>query len=128
MSALNSSVVSAATTVGARLFQWGIGLEKKNTSGHHYKSGACSTVSCVVTCGSCSLRLGQVLVFINRHNPTMNLVKEKQRGLIPPGHQSWPLQLIQHPANTTSVASPPAGSAGCLPLYLLHLLDLRFTI
>ena len=48
MSALNSSVVSAATSVGAKLFQWGIVLGKKNTSGHHFKSGASNTVSCVM--------------------------------------------------------------------------------
>ena len=40
----------------------------------------------------------------------------------------WPLQLIEHFSNTTSVAPPPAGSAGCRPLYLLHLLNLSFTI
>ena len=34
-------------------------------------------------CGSCSLRQGQVLVIINRHNPTMSLVEEKQRQSIP---------------------------------------------
>ena len=85
MSALNSSVVSAATADGHRLFQrgnspWG----KKNTSGHHYKSGSCNTVSCVMTWyRSCTLIGGQVLVLINRHSPTMNLVKVKQRGLIP---------------------------------------------
>ena len=58
----------------------------------------------------------------------MNLVEGKQRGLIPPGLQSWPLQLIEHLANTTSVAQPPAGPVGCRPLYLLHLLNLSFTI
>ena len=58
----------------------------------------------------------------------MNLVEEKQRGLIPPGLQTWPLQLIEHLANTTSVAPPPAGPAGCRPLYLHHLLNLSFTI
>ena len=50
MLALNSSVVSAATTDGARLAMgispWG---GEENTSGHHYKSGACNTVSCVMT-------------------------------------------------------------------------------
>ena len=56
----------------------------------------------------------------------MNLVEEKQRGLIPSGLQSWPLQLIEHFSNTTSVAPPPAGPAGCRPLYLLHLLNLSF--
>ena len=44
------------------------------------------------------------IVFINRHNLTMNLVEEKQRGLIPQGLQSWPLQLIEHLANNTSRA------------------------
>ena len=53
-----------------------------------------------------------------------NLVAEKQRGLIPPGLQSWPLQLIEHLNNTTSVVPPPAGPVGCRPLYLLHLLYL----
>ena len=58
----------------------------------------------------------------------MNLVEKKQRGLIFPGLQSWPLQLIEHFSNTTSVAPPPAGPAGCHPLYVLHLLNLSFTI
>ena len=70
---------------------------------------------------SCSLTWGQALVFINRHSPTMNLVEEMQRGLIPPGLQSWPLQLFEHLINTTSVAPHPAGPTGCCPLYLLHL-------
>ena len=78
--------------------------------------------------GSCSLRRGQVLVFINRHNPTMNLVEEKQRRFIIPGLQRWPLQLIEHLANTSNAAPPPAGPVGCRPLYLLHLLNLSFTI
>ena len=69
-----------------------------------------------------------MLVFINRHNPTMNLVEETQRGLIPPGLQSWSSQLMEHLANTTSVAPSPAGPAGCRPLYLLYLLKLSFTI
>ena len=56
----------------------------------------------------------------------MNLVEEKQRGLIPPDLMSWPLQLIEHLTNTTSVAPPPAGPAGCRPLYLLDLLYLSF--
>ena len=62
---------------------------------------------------------GQGLVFINRHSPTMNIVKEKQRGLIPPGLQRWPLQLIEHLTNTSSVGPPPAGPAGCCSLYLI---------
>ena len=57
----------------------------------------------------------------------MNLVEEKQRGLIPLGLKSWQLQLIEHLTNTTSVEPPPAGLAGCRPLYILHLLNLSFT-
>ena len=128
MSALSSSVVSAATTVGGRLFQWGIVLGKKIPQGITISLEPAILWVVWWPGRSCTLRPGQVLVFINRHNPTMNLVEEKQRGLIPPGLQSWPLQLIEHLANTTSVAPPPAGLAGCRPLYLLHLLNLSFTI
>ena len=116
-------MVSAATTDGARLFQWG----KRILQGITISLGP--TVLWVVWWPgrSCTLRRGQVLVFINRHSPTMNLVEEKQRGLILPGLQSWPLQLIEHFSNTTSVAPLPAGPASCRPLYLLHLLNLSFT-
>ena len=38
----------------------------------------------------------------------MNLVEEKQRGLIPSGLQSWQLQLIEHFTNTTNAAPPPS--------------------
>ena len=69
----------------------------------------------VVWWPACTLRRGQVLVFINRHSPTMNLVEEKQRGLIPLGLQSWPLQLIEHFSNTTSVAPPPSSRSSGLP-------------
>ena len=63
-------------------------------------------------------------------------MRKKSRRLIPPGLQSWPLQLIEHLTNTTSVVPPPAGPAGfrggggggCRPLYFLRLLNLSFTI
>ena len=60
MGVLNSSVVSAATTDGASLYPIVLGGGGENTSEHHYKSGACNTVSCVMTCRSCTLRRGQV--------------------------------------------------------------------
>ena len=124
MSALNSSVVSAATTDGDRLFQWGIVLGGKRILQGITISLMPAGLWVVWWPGrSCTLRRDQVLVFINRHSPTMNLVEEKQTGLIPPGLQSWPLQLIEHFSNTTSVAPPPADPAGCRPLYLLHLLN-----
>ena len=127
MSALNSSVVSAATTDGARLFQWGIVLGKKILQDITISLGPAILWVVWWPGRSCALRRSQVLVFNNRHSPTMNLVEEKQRGLIPLGLQSWPLQLIEHFSNTTSVAPPPAGPAGCRPLYLIHLLNLSFT-
>ena len=98
---------------------------KKNTSGHHYKSlQYCDDLVDLVL----NLGLSRVLVFINRHSPTMNLVEEKQRGLIPPGFQSWPLQHMVHLTDSTSVVPPTADPAGCCPLYLLHLLHLSLTI
>ena len=56
----------------------------------------------------------------------MNLVEETQRELIPPGLQSWQLQIIEHLTNATSFVPPPAGPAGSRPLYLLHLLNSEF--
>ena len=35
----------------------------------------------------------------------MNLVKEKQGGLVPPGLKSWPFKLIKHFADTTCIDS-----------------------
>ena len=53
-------------------------------------------------------------------------------GSNPDGPKYFPLgitsQLIEHLANTTSVAPPPAGPAGCRSLYLLHVLNLSLTI
>ena len=56
----------------------------------------------------------------------MNLVEEKQSGLIPPGLQSWPLQLTEHFSNTTSVAPPPAGPADCLASVPSQLVESEF--
>ena len=119
-------MASAATADGARLFKWGIVLGGKRILRGITKSLGPALLWVVW----CTLRQGLVLVFINRHSPTMNLVEEQKRGLIPRGLQSWPLQLIKHLTNTTSVVPPPvsAGSAGCRPLYLPHLLYLSFTI
>ena len=63
----------------------------------------------------------------SRGNP-VHFWEEEEEGLITPGLQSWPSQLIEHLAKTTSVAPPPADPAGCRPLYFLHLLNLSFTI
>ena len=49
----------------------------------------------------------------------MNLVKEKQGGLVPPGLKRWPFKLIKHFTDTTRVLPSPAGSAGCCPLNFL---------
>ena len=58
----------------------------------------------------------------------MNRGRKVERTGFPRGLQSWPLQLIEHLTNTTSVASPPAGPVGCRPLYFLHFLNLSSTI
>ena len=80
MGELNSSVVSVATTDRTTLFQWGIVLgEREYFRTSLYKSRACNTVSCVMAGRSYTLRQAQLLVFINRHSRTMNLVKKKSR-------------------------------------------------
>ena len=56
----------------------------------------------------------------------MNLVKEKQGGLVPPGLKRWPFKLIKHFAGTTCVPPSPAGPAGCCPLNFLNLINLKF--
>ena len=48
----------------------------------------------------------------------MNLVKEKQGGLVPPGLKRWP---FKHFADTTRVSPSPAGPGGCCPLNFLNL-------
>ena len=52
---------------------------------------------------------GHILVFFNRHCSTMNLVKEKQGGLVPTGLKRWPIKLIKHFADATGVSPSPAG-------------------
>ena len=64
---------------------------------------------------------GHILVFSNRHCSTMNLVKEEQGGLVPPGFKRCPFKLIKHVADTTRVSPSPAGPAGCCPLNFLNL-------
>ena len=54
---------------------------------------------------------GHILVFFNRHCSTMNLVKEKQGGLVPRGLKRWPFKLIKHFADATGVSPSPAGPA-----------------
>ena len=58
----------------------------------------------------------------------MNLVKEKQGGLVPPGLKRWPFQLVQHFADTTRVSPSPAGPEGCCPLNFLNLINLKFQV
>ena len=56
----------------------------------------------------------------------MNLVKEKQGGLIPTSLKRWPLKLIKHFVDTTRVSPSPAGPAGRCPLDFLNLINLKF--
>ena len=64
----------------------------------------------------------------NRHCSTMNLMKEKQGGLIPTGLKRWPFKLIEHFADTTYVLPSPAGPAGHCPLNFLNLINLKFRV
>ena len=64
----------------------------------------------------------------NRHCSTMNLMKEKQGGLIPTGLKRWPFKLIEHFADTTYVLPSPAGPAGHCPLNILNLINLKFRV
>ena len=60
---------------------------------------------------------GQILVFFNRHCSTMNLVKEKQGGLVPTSLKRWPFKLIKHFADATGVSPSHTGqckrTGGC---------------
>ena len=58
----------------------------------------------------------------------MNLVKEKQGGLVPTGLKRWPFKLIKHFADATGVSPSPAGPAGCCPLNFLNLINLKFRV
>ena len=72
--------------------------------------------------------MGHILVFFKRHCSTMNLMKEKQGGLVPPGLKRGPFKLIQHFANTTRVSPSLACLAGCCPPYFLNLMNLKFLV
>ena len=69
---------------------------------------------------------GHIVVFFNKHSSTVNLVKEKQGGLVPPGLKRWPFKLIKHYADTSRVWPSSAGPAGCCPLNFLNLIVLKF--
>ena len=71
---------------------------------------------------------GHILVFYNRHCSTMNLVKEKQGGLVILGHKRWSFKLIKHFADTTRVSPSPVDPAGCCSLNFLNLINLKFRV
>ena len=91
-------------------------------------SGFCGIEHYVMTWYFQTVSRGHILVFFNRHCSTMNLVKEKQGGLVPPGLKRWPFELIEHFADTTSVSPSPAGPAGYCPLNFLNLINLKFRV
>ena len=55
----------------------------------------------------------------------MNLMKEKQGGLIPKGLKRLPFKLNEHFADTTRVSPSPAGQAGRCLLNFLNLINLK---
>ena len=91
-------------------------------------SGVCGIEHYVMTCSFQTVSGGHILVFFNRHGSTMNLVKEKHGGLVPPGFMRLPFKLINHFANTTRVPPSPAGPAGCCPLNFLNLINLSDSV
>ena len=72
--------------------------------------------------------MGQVLVFFNRHSATVSLMKDKQRGPIPKGLKRWPLKLIKHFVDTTCVSPSSTGTAGCRPMNIFSLVNLKFRV
>ena len=65
------------------------------------------------------------LSFLNRHCSKINLLKEKQGGLIPTGLKGRSFKLIKHFADTTRVLPSPAGRC---PLNFLNLINLKFRV
>ena len=55
-------------------------------------------------------------------------MKEKQGGPLPTGLKRWPLKLGKHLVDTTCISPFPAGSAGCCPLNVLYLVNLKFQV
>ena len=111
-------------TEGDRLFQCGIFRGEKGT----LQGITVCLVSAVLSTSFQTVSRGQLLVFFKRHYFTMNLVKEKQGGLVPPGLKRWPFKLIKHFADTTRISPSPAGPAGCCPLNFLNLINLKFRV
>ena len=108
--------------MGAKLFigtPWmrNEGVLKKFGLGYVKLHGSFETVS-----------RGYILVSFNRHCCTMNLVKEKQGGLVPPGLKRCPFKLINHFADIFRVSQSPAGPAGCCSLNFLNLINLKFRV
>ena len=58
----------------------------------------------------------------------MNLVKEKQGGLVPPGLKRWSFKLIKHFADTTGDSPSPAGPMGCCPLNFRNLINFKIRV
>ena len=107
---------------------WNSSGGKRNSSGHHCMSGVWGIAHYVMTWYFQTVSRGHILVFFNRDCSTMNLVKEKQGGLVPPGLKRWPFKFIKHFTDTTCVSPSPAGPAGCCPLNFLNLINLKFRV
>ena len=103
----------ALATEGDRLLQCGIvffGGVGGGGGEELFKASlyVCSIEHYVIPCSFQTVSRGHILVFFNRHCFTMNLVKEKQGGLVPPGLKRWPFKL----------SPPPAGPAAAVQIFL----------
>ena len=124
-SGLNSSVVWELTTEGGRLSHCGVVRGKMSSSGHRCMSGIYNIGHCVMPWWISNCEQGSGTCFFSTR---MYLMKEEQGGPIPSGFKRWPLKLIKHLADTTCISPSPAGPAGCCPLNLFCLVNLKFRV
>ena len=100
----------ALATEGDRLLQFGIVWGEKEL----FKASlyVFSIEHYVIPCSFQTVSRGHTLVFFNRHCFTMNLVKEKQGGLVPPSLKRWPFKL-----------SPPSADPAAAVQIFLNLIN-----
>ena len=87
-----------------------------NSSGHHCLSGVRGIGHYVTTWLFSNCEQGSHTCLFNRHCSTMNLVKEKQGGLVPSGLKRLPFKLIKHFSDTTRFSPSPAGPSELLSI------------
>ena len=59
---------------------------------------------------------------------TVNLVKKKQEGLVPPDLMRWPFKIIKYSTDTSYVSPSPVGPVGCCSLNFFNLINQKFQV